>query len=420
MRVELYHSTRIGYIALPMNEPHEMLHRTTRVDLTGMHNPEPAPGATDPSISESVSHTQDPERGRVGMGKRQLEERYHALIRDGSIYYPVAYRLLKELGRGRQGIVFLGLRHGARGCVTRHAIKVFDPSIYSSAKRYWTDMGRIAVQISRLQSVHTPHLVGRDAYEEANGIGYSQMEAIDGLDLHRMLGSWHLAITRDRSTEHEWNRYTDVIFRIADGRVSIQPGLVIHIMRQIVRGLEVLHAQGFVHCDIKPSNVMVDQLGNAKIIDYGRAVQVEEKVSMLLGTPYYMAPEIHRREVTRVQSDLYSVGILGLEMLMGERLVESDDETRLLAYKTELPHRLPDLLPRHVQESGTLVRMLEVFIDPDPQKRHSSAREADAGSTGLANLHREFVRMDVDADYGRELESYLNKLVNPDTKRIER
>lgn len=402
-----------------MNNEGNKLNDTTQVDLTktGTIRASNSPGT---GASESLSFNRDAEREHPGLGKQQLIERYKSLIRDGSIYYPVAYRFLKELGRGRQGIVFLGLRHGARGCVTRHAIKVFDPSLYAGAKRYWTDMGRIAVQISRLQSVNTPHLVGRDAYEEANGIGYSQMEAIDGLDLRRMLGSWHLAITRDRSTEQEWSRFSDIIFRIADGRVAIQPGVVIHIMRQILRGLEVLHTAGFVHCDIKPSNVMVDRLGNTKIIDYGRAVRVEEKVSMLLGTPYYMAPEIHNRDVTRVQSDLYSVGILGLEMLMGERLIDSNEEALLLKFKMELPGRLHNLLPKHVRESNPLVRMLQGFIDPDPNNRYVNAREADAGTIGLANLHRELVLMEADADYGRELESYLSRLVNPDTKRIER
>jgi serine/threonine protein kinase len=402
-----------------MKSESKILNDTTEADLTQTATSRDSTDS-DAGGDDALSYAPDAEREHPGLGKQQLIERYQSLIRDGSIYYPVAYRFLKELGRGRQGIVFLGLRHGARGCVTRHAIKVFDPSLYAGAKKYWTDMGRIAVQISRLQSVNTPHLVGRDAYEEANGIGYSQMEAIDGLDLRRMLGSWHLAISRDRSTENEWSRFSDVIFRIADGLIAIQPGVVIHIMRQILRGLEVLHTQGFVHCDIKPSNVMVDRLGNAKIIDYGRAVQVEEKVSMLLGTPYYMAPEIHRREVTRVQSDLYSVGILGLEMLMGERLIDSNEETHLLNFKLELPNRLQDLLPRHVRESETLVRMLRGFVDPDPKNRYANARDADAGTIGLANLHRELVRMEADADYGRELESYLSKLVNPDTKRIER
>jgi len=61
---------------------------------------------------------------------------------------------------------FLGMRQGARGCITRHAIKLFDPSIYPGPEQYWTDMGRIAAQTSLWQIVSSPNLVARDVYEE--------------------------------------------------------------------------------------------------------------------------------------------------------------------------------------------------------------------------------------------------------------
>src|SRR5450759_4674092 len=83
-----------------------------------------------------------------------LLEHYRALIRARSIPYPVAYQFVKELGHGRQGVVFLATRHGARACPTTNAIKLFDPGIYSSAAKYWTAMGRIAKQISLLQPMN--------------------------------------------------------------------------------------------------------------------------------------------------------------------------------------------------------------------------------------------------------------------------
>ncbi|MGA1130126.1 MAG: hypothetical protein ACO3XN_08690, partial [Chthoniobacterales bacterium] len=104
-----------------------------------------------------------------GKGMTQLAANYRAILEAKAIYYPVAYRFIRELGRGRQGVVYLGLRQGARGSVTRHAIKVFDPSIYPNAKKYWTDMGRIAVQTSKLQTVKSPNIVAPDNYEEYNG-----------------------------------------------------------------------------------------------------------------------------------------------------------------------------------------------------------------------------------------------------------
>ena len=92
--------------------------------------------------------------------------------------------------------VFQGLRQGARGCVTRHAIKVFVPTIYPNAKKYWTDMGRIAAQTTKMQQITSPHLVAPDIYEEDNGIGYIQMEMIDGVGLRYLMDGRHVPRAR--------------------------------------------------------------------------------------------------------------------------------------------------------------------------------------------------------------------------------
>lgn len=350
-----------------------------------------------------------------GKGSRQLSANYQAIINARAIYYPVAYRFLKELGRGRQGVVFLGLRQGARGCVTRHAIKLFDPGIYQSAKKYWTDMGRIAAQTSKLQLIHTPNLVGSDIYEESNGIGYVQMEVIDGMSLRGLLDGHHMEEVRRRSTPEEWARFTDAIFRIERGRVCIQPGVALYIMRQALRGLETLHEMGFVHSDVKPANIMIDRLGYVKLVDFGRAVLQKEKVTMLLGTPLYMAPETHRREPSLVQSDIYSVGLVGLEMLRGKPLVDpaKTSEQELLNVKMTLPQRLPELLPEHVRQNAQFVVLLQRFLEPDPKRRYPSAEEAEVGSQGLLLVHKQLAQLGKDTEYGRELENYLSKLMAP-------
>ncbi|HEY8240768.1 MAG TPA: hypothetical protein VIH35_04940, partial [Kiritimatiellia bacterium] len=121
--------------------------------------------ATSPDTQRGDTAPMDP-AFRPGRGTAQLVGNYRAIVEARAIYYPVAYRFVRELGRGRQGIVYLGLRQGARGSVTRHAIKIFDPGIYPSAKKYWTDMGRIAAQTTRLQTVKSPNLVTPDIYEE--------------------------------------------------------------------------------------------------------------------------------------------------------------------------------------------------------------------------------------------------------------
>lgn len=350
-----------------------------------------------------------------GKGSQQLTANYKAILRAKAIYYPVAYRFLKELGRGRQGVVFLGLRQGARGCVTRHAIKIFDPGIYPSAKKYWTDMGRIAAQTSKLQLVKSPNLVAPEIYEESNGIGYIQMEVVDGVSLRYLLDGKHLELVKPFCTPAEWARFTDVIFRVQGGRISIQPGIALYIMRQALRGLETLHEMGFVHSDIKPANIMIDRLGYVKLVDYGRAVRLNEKVSLLLGTPLYMAPEMHRREASIAQSDIYSVGAVGLEMLRGQPLLNpaGKSEPDLLNAKIEIVKKLPDLLPDHVRQNAQFVVLLQRFLDPEPNRRYLNAEEAEVGSQGLVLVHKQLAQLGKDTEYGRELENYLAKLMNP-------
>lgn len=379
----------------------------------------------EPVVRETTSpeevETTEPLPQPSGKGMPQLVANYRAIVQARAIYYPVAYRFTKELGRGRQGIVYLGLRQGARGCVTRHAIKVFDPGIYPSAKKYWTDMGRIAAQTSKLQTLKSPNLVAPDIYEEYNGIGYVQMERIDGVGLRYLLDGQHLQRVRKLSDEKQWGGYTDVIFRLDENRVSIQPGVAIYIMRRVLRALESLHDLGFVHCDVKPSNIMIDRLGYVKLIDYGRANVIHEKLSFLLGTPLFMAPEMHRRETALVQSDIYAVGLVGLEMLRGQPLMTGSGitESELLQYKLTLCERLPQLLPEHVRRNNEFVQVMRRFLDPDPRKRFSSAQEAESGPGGLILVHKQLALLGQDTEYGRELEGYLTKLVDPRTGQVE-
>jgi eukaryotic-like serine/threonine-protein kinase len=356
-----------------------------------------------------------------GVTLADLMRNYRAIFEANAIYYPVSYQFIRELGRGQQGIVMLGVRHGARGCATEHAIKVFTPGLYQTPNQYWTDMGRIARQIARLHSVQNSSLVSRHSYEETQGIGYVEMEAIDGLDLRRLLTPDHLDMARKRSTDDEWQRFTRTIFRLENDRLTIQPGIAIYIIRSILRGLEVLHECNFLHADIKPANVMINRQGYAKIVDFGRAVVPETQQTVLFGSPMYMAPEAHRREPAKTQSDLYSVGLVALEMLRGEPLTPDNRvrEAELLAVKEELPSKLRDLLPPYVLENGDLVEILHRLISIDPESRYASARDAEGGSGGLRVIDRQLVQAGLDSEYARDLADYMAKLVNPVTDRVE-
>ncbi len=361
------------------------------------------------STTRDVAEERD---GIRGMGRQQLIDNFESILRTQSIFYPVAYRFHERIGEGRQGVVYHAERQGSRGCITHHAVKIFDPSIYSTVKKYWTDMGRIAAQVSRLHSARSPNLADCDIYEETNGIGYIQMELIGGMNLRAFLER-----CEERFLNKEWHsrsaeRGVRTILNLYDGRLCIQPGVAIYVMRQILAGLESLNAARYLHCDIKPLNVMIDPLGYVKLIDFGRAVMLDETSNPLVGTPLYMAPEIHERKPATIQSDLYAVGLVGLELLRGQRLISDPKvtEAKLLETKLGLSQRLETLLPPYVRVNQRLVAILRRFLDPNPAQRFPDAQSAESGQDGLATVHKQLTQMEIDSDYRRDLANFLGML----------
>ena len=346
-----------------------------------------------------------------------LLENYRALIHARTIPYPVAYQFNKELGHGRQGVVFLATRHGARACLTHHAIKLFDPGIYSNVARYWTDMGRIAKQISLLQPINNVNMVSSDFYEECNGIGYTHMQIIDGVDLQFLIDGKHMEIARTRSTPEEWDHFLNVLFRMENGRVSLHAGLALYILRNVLRGIAVLHANGFIHGDIKPTNIMVNIQGTVKLVDFGRAARIGEPVNILLGSPLYMAPESHRREPSFIQSDIFSTGLVGLEILKGRQIASLADsnENKLLDFKTILASQIEQYLPDEILGNIEFIHVLKHFLEPDMANRYDSAREAESGAHSLMSARQWLSDSERECEYERELEAYLHKLVDEDT-----
>jgi serine/threonine protein kinase len=355
------------------------------------------------------------------MTMETLCRNYNAIIHAKGIYYPVAYQFPRLLGCGQQGHVFLALRQGARGCITENAIKLYNPALYHSAQAYWTDMGRIAAQISRMQRIQSPNMVSRHSYEETYGIGYVEMEAVDGLDLSRLMKRELLNIAMTRSSQEEWSKFSQSVFRLDEDRMRLQPGFVVYLLRGILRGLDRLHTMGFLHFDLKPGNIMVDRLGSVKIIDFGRALMTNENVSFLFGSPLYMAPETHRREPGSPQSDLYSVGLIALELLAGQPIVTDADtnEHDLLNLKMTLTDHFDSILPSYVLENTDLVGILSKLLAADPDNRYSSAREAEIGNSGLAVIDKQLVYAGLDTEYAHDLSDYLGKLIDPQTERIE-
>jgi serine/threonine protein kinase len=393
---------------------------TVFINLTGKQRQRPE-ASTDEQQAQAPETPLPPFDSPQKMTMEVLCRNYGAILNAKGIYYPVAYQFPRLLGCGQQGHVFLALRQGARGCITENAVKLYNPCLYGSPQEYWTDMGRIAAQISRMQRIQSPNMVSRHSYEETYGIGYVEMEAIDGVDLARLMNRNLLNLAMTRSTPDEWSKFSQTVFRLDNNRMRLQPGFVVYLLRGILRGLERLHAMGFLHFDLKPGNVMVDRLGSVKVIDFGRALMINENVSFLFGSPLYMAPETHRREAGSPQSDLYSVGLIALELLVGEPIVTNPTvgEDGLLAVKKQLGNRLKTILPPYVLENTDLVEILRKLLAYAPADRYESAREAEIGESGLAVIDKQLIHAGLDTEYARDLSDYLAKLIDPQTQRIE-
>ncbi|QIS07969.1 protein kinase domain-containing protein [Nocardia arthritidis] len=160
------------------------------------------------------------------------------------------------------------------------------------------------------------------------------------------------------------------------GRLSVAQGL--DMLEQTGRALEVAHAAGVVHRDVKPGNILVTPTGQVKITDFGIAKAVDAspvtKTGMVMGTAQYIAPEQAVGEDATAASDVYSLGVVGYEALAGQRPFSGDGAiTVAMKHVREAPPPMPADLPQNVRE------LIEITMSKDPAQRYARGGEfADA------------------------------------------
>ena len=140
------------------------------------------------------------------------------------------------------------------------------------------------------------------------------------------------------------------------------------LFRQIVQGVKALHEHSIVHFDLKPANIFIN--GDvARVGDYGLSKLMSESrgtLSMGRGTPYYMAPEMLRRKGD-ARSDVYSLGVIYYEMLMGDVPFKGDSEWEILKKHETEPVVIPDTMP------ASVAAFLRQALDKDPERRFRNA-----------------------------------------------
>ena len=151
---------------------------------------------------------------------------------------------------------------------------------------------------------------------------------------------------------------------------------VLGVFEEVLNGVEYLHSQGIVHCDLKPSNVLVNSEEQiVKIIDLGAAQQIGSlQTDYIVGTPKYMAPEQYfEPDQIGPHTDVYALGVMLYEALVGQVPWNTKSVEELMERKTESLEEVAIQVDPFVPSA--IVNVLLKAMSPNPQDRFASIQE---------------------------------------------
>ncbi|MEW1964910.1 protein kinase [Micrococcus sp. NPDC078436] len=159
---------------------------------------------------------------------------------------------------------------------------------------------------------------------------------------------------------------------ILEKETSLSPERTLRIISQTAAALSAAHAQGLVHRDVKPGNLMITPSGRVKVTDFGIARLADQvpltATGQVMGTAQYLAPEQATGQQATGSSDIYSLGIIGYEALAGRRPFTGESQIAIaLAQVNDTPPPLPDTVPAPVRA------LIMCMLSKDPRERPSDA-----------------------------------------------
>jgi serine/threonine-protein kinase len=228
------------------------------------------------------------------------------------------YEIKQVLGAGGMGVVY---RAWDRELEEAVAIKTLHPQLLGDA----TLLERFKQEIRLARRISHPNVVRTHDLGEVDGTYFITMEYVEGTPLDSIVAQ----------------------------RGALPTEVVLTIGKQLCRALEVAHAQGVVHRDIKPQNLVVDARGFLKVMDFGIARLVEGRQvqgrtrtgggagltaeGTIIGTPEYMAPEQLLGHPVDGRADLYAAGAVLFECATGRRLFEGNSFATLMLKQVQEP-----------------------------------------------------------------------------------
>jgi len=245
------------------------------------------------------------------------------------------FEIIEELGRGSQGIVYLARDPQLERNV---AIKTFHNSNdFTVAKQ---SLLKEARNISKLQH---PNILTLFEAGEANGQTYLVFEYIDGASLNKFLNY--------------------------KGKLSIE--LALDIMIPILDAVNYAHERGIIHRDLTPSNIIISNSTKPKLMDFGIADVLGRQPAddSIVGSMKYLSPEQCESKSPAPESDIFSLGLILIELLTGKPVITGDNHFTMINQIVNEAIHIPDDIAPAVQE------VLKKALNKDISERYHSAAE---------------------------------------------
>lgn len=161
---------------------------------------------------------------------------------------------------------------------------------------------------------------------------------------------------------------------ISDNKSTVQESLISYILREILRGIQLIHSNFRVHRDIKSDNILISRNGEIKLADFGFSAQLtleEDKRLTIVGTPCWMAPELFSDTGYGCKIDIWSLGIIALELANGEPPRMREDTYKIMAMISALP---PPSLDEPGKWSNYFSDFLEKCLNKDEALRWNASQ----------------------------------------------
>jgi hypothetical protein len=258
------------------------------------------------------------------------------------------YRVLKILGRGGMGVVFLAHDPNADRQI---ALKVMLPDVAQKPEA----RERFLREARATAGIEHDHIVPLYHVAEDNGVPFLTMPLLKGMTLEDWLKQ------REKSKE------------------PVELAQILRIGQEMAQGLAAAHERGLIHRDIKPANVWLDAGANhrVKILDFGLARPADDasltQPGMIVGTASYMAPEQARGLAVDARADLYSLGCVLYRLCTGRLPFGGPDAMSVLIAATT--EQVPEVRELNPDVPAPLAELIMQLLAKKPDDRPASARD---------------------------------------------